>query len=167
MATTNFKGNPVPLRGELPVVGSSAPGFRLTGSDLADMHLSSFNEKNLILNIFPSIDTPVCANSVRRFNELAAQRPDTKVLCISRDLPFAHSRFCAAEGLDNVVPLSLLRDPEFGSSWGLEIAEGPLAGLLARAVVVLDGDRRIRHVELVPDITLEPDYDAALRVSAP
>ena len=161
MSSTKFQGNPVPLTGNFPAVGDAAPDFRLTRSDLSDVKLSDFaGKKRLVLNIFPSIDTPVCAASVRRFNELAASMPDTAVLCISRDLPFAHSRFCAADGLENVVTLSALRDLEFGRAWGLEIAQGPLAGLLARAVVVLDEHRRVVHAELVDDITHEPAYAA-------
>ncbi len=160
MSTTHFKGNPVPLVGEFLQIGALAPDFRLTRADLGDVSLADFaGKKRLVLNIFPSIDTPVCAASVRRFNELAAAAPDTAVLCISRDLPFAHARFCAADGLENVVTLSVLRDPEFARAYGLGIAEGPLAGLLARAVLVLDEDRRVIHAELVDDITHEPAYD--------
>lgn len=160
MSTTHFKGNPVPLVGEFLQNGALAPDFRLTRADLSDVSLADFaGKKRLVLNLFPSIDTPVCAASVRRFNELAAAAPDTAVLCISRDLPFAHARFCAADGLENVVTLSVLRDPEFGRAYGLGIAEGPLAGLLARAVLVLDEERRVIHAELVDDITHEPAYD--------
>lgn len=159
MSITHFQGSPVPLHGSFVEVGQKAPDFLLTRSDLADMSLADFPEERLILNIFPSIDTPVCAASVRRFNELAAQAPGTRVLCISRDLPFAHSRFCAADGIENVVTLSELRNRDFGRAWGLEIAEGPLAGLLARAVVVLDRDRRVTYAELVEDIAREPAYD--------
>ncbi len=161
MSSTKFQGNPVPLTGKIPAVGESAPDFLLTRSDLADVTMADFaGKKRLVLNIFPSIDTPVCAMSVRRFNELAAAAPDTAVLCISRDLPFAHGRFCGAEGLENVVTLSALRDLEFGRAWGLGITQGPLAGLLARAVVVLDENRRVVYAELVDDITHEPAYDA-------
>lgn len=160
MSTTNFKGNLVPLVGEFLQNGAPAPDFHLTRADLGDVSLADFGDKKrLVLNIFPSIDTPVCAASVRRFNELAAAAPDTAVLCISRDLPFAHARFCAADGLDNVVTLSVLRDRDFGRAYGLEVAHGPLAGLLARAVLVLDEERRVIHAELVDDITHEPAYD--------
>ncbi len=159
MAITHFQGSPVPLRGTFVEVGQKAPDFLLTRNDLADVRLSDFPEERLVLNIFPSIDTPVCAASVRKFNERAAGMPGTRVLCISRDLPFAHSRFCAADGIENVVTLSEMRNLNFGRDWGLEISEGPLAGLLARAVVVLDRDRRVVYTELVDDITHEPAYD--------
>jgi len=160
MSSTKFKGNPVPLTGDFLEPGALAPDFHLTRSDLTDVTLADFaHKKRLVLNVFPSIDTPVCAASVRRFNELAAAAPDTAVLCVSRDLPFAHARFCAADGLENVVTLSELRDFDFGRAYGLEIAEGPLAGLLARAVLVFDEQRRVVHAELVDDITHEPAYD--------
>ncbi|MBU1241884.1 thiol peroxidase [Myxococcota bacterium] len=161
MSSTKLQGQPVRLSGSFLGVGDTAPDFKLTRSDLSDVSLADFaGKKRLVLNIFPSIDTPVCAASVRRFNELAAAAPDTAVLCISRDLPFAHARFCAADGIENVVTLSELRDTAFGAAYGLTIAEGPLAGLLARAVLVLDEDRRVVHAELVDDITHEPAYEA-------
>ncbi len=161
MSSTKLQGQEVRLFGSFPSVNEAAPDFRLTRSDLSDVSLADFaGKKRLVLNIFPSIDTPVCATSVRRFNELAAAAPDTAVLCISRDLPFAHARFCAADGIENVVTLSELRDTAFGAAYGLTIAEGPLAGLLARAVLVLDADRKVVYAELVDDITHEPAYDA-------
>jgi len=160
MSTTKLHGNPVPLHGEFLAPGARIPDFRLTRADLSDVSLADFaDKKRLVLNIFPSIDTPVCAASVRRFNELAAAAPDTVVLCVSRDLPFAHARFCAADGIANVVTLSELRGHDFGRAVGLEIADGPLAGLLARAVLVLDEERKVIHAELVDDITHEPAYD--------
>ena len=160
MSSTSLHGNPVHLTGSFLKVGDAAPDFLLTRSDLTDVKLSDFaGKRRLVLNIFPSIDTSVCAASVRRFNELAAAAPDTVVLCISRDLPFAHGRFCGAEGIENVVTLSALRDLEFGRSFGVGIVDGPLAGLTARAVLVLDENRRVIHAELVDDIAHEPAYD--------
>jgi thiol peroxidase len=164
MATTKFKGNPVHLDGTLPQVGGAAPQFHLVKGDLSTFTLGECQGKHVVLNIFPSIDTGVCATSVRKFNELAASLPNTTVLCISRDLPFAQGRFCGAEGIDNVVMLSdFRRDCTFGTDYGLQMADGPLAGLLARAVVVVAPDGKVCHVELVPEITTEPDYDAALK----
>jgi len=162
MAQVTLKGNTVHTVGEPPEQGQDLPDFRLVDQNLNEVGPPDFEGRKLVLNIFPSIDTEVCAESVRRFNEKAAQRDDTAVLCISKDLPFAQSRFCGAEGLDNVVTLSAFRAPEFGKMFGLEMSDGPLASLLARAVIVADEDRRIRHVELVHEITVEPDYDAAL-----
>lgn len=159
MSTTHFQGSLVPLFGTFVNVGQKVPDFVLTKSDLTDARLDDFQEERLVLNIFPSIDTPVCAASVRKFNELAAHAPNTRVLCISRDLPFAHSRFCAADGIENVITLSELRNRDFGRNWGLEITQGPLTGLLARAVVVLDRQRHVVYAELVDDITHEPAYD--------
>lgn len=165
MATTKFKGNPVHLDGTLPQVGDAAPQFHLVKGDLSTFTLGECQGKHVVLNIFPSIDTGVCATSVRKFNELAASLPNTTVLCISRDLPFAQGRFCGAEGIANVVMLSdFRRDCTFGTDYGLQMADGPLAGLLARAVVVVAPDGKVCHVELVPEITTEPDYDAAVKV---
>jgi thiol peroxidase len=161
MATVTLRGNPLRTSGELPAVGSAAPGFRLTGTDLQDVELASLRGRRLVLNIFPSVDTPTCAASVRQFNAKIADY-DATCLCISRDLPFALKRFCGAEGLDHVVSLSELRALDFGEAWGLRLLDGPLAGLLARAVVVLDGDGVVRYRELVPEIGQEPDYAAAL-----
>ncbi|MFC0225898.1 thiol peroxidase [Serratia aquatilis] len=162
--TVHFQGNPVTVAGQLPQPGEQAKSFTLVAKDLSDVALSSFVGKRKVLNIFPSIDTGVCAASVRKFNQLAGSVDNTVVLCISSDLPFAHSRFCGAEGLNNVVTLSTLRGAEFKQTYGVEIAEGPLAGLAARAVVVLDGQDKVLYSELVNEITNEPDYDAALAV---
>jgi thiol peroxidase len=164
MATTHLHGNPVSTSGELPAKGSKAPDFRLTDKDLIDRSLADFAGKRKVLNIFPSIDTPTCAQSVRTFNARASEKPDTVVLCISADLPFAQSRFCGAEGLDKVITLSLMRDRSFAQAYGVGITDGPLAGLCARAVVVLDRDDTVLHTELVDEIAHEPDYAAALAV---
>ncbi len=164
MASVKMKGNPVELYGELPEVGEIAPAFSLTKSDLQDISLSDFAGKNLILNIFPSIDTAVCAMSVRKFNIEADKLKDTLVLAISHDLPFALQRYCAAEGLNNIVPLSAFRNPEFGKGFGLLIETGALKGLLTRAVFVLDQAGKIIYSQLVPDIGQEPDYAAVLKL---
>ena len=155
-------GNPVTVGGSFPQKGQSAPAFSLVGKDLADIALASFGQQRKILNIFPSIDTPTCATSVRKFNQTANELANTVVLCISADLPFAQNRFCGAEGLSNVLTLSTLRGSEFLQNYGVALESGPLAGLSARAVVVLDGDNRVLHSELVPEIKQEPDYDSAL-----
>lgn len=162
MATVTLKGNPIHTNGELPAVGAKAPDFRLTANDLKDLSLADFAGKRKVLNIVPSLDTDVCATSARKFNERAGQLPGTVVLVVSADLPFASKRFCAAEGLKNVVPLSLLRDKKFAQDYGVLITDGPMAGLCARAVVVLDASDRVVHTQLVPEIVQEPDYDAAL-----
>ncbi len=162
MATVTLKGNPIHTNGELPAVGSRAPDFRLVGKDLADRSLSAWAGKKKVLNIVPSLDTPVCAASARKFNEKVSGRGDSVVLIVSADLPFAASRFCEAEGLDSVVPLSMMRSKDFARDYGVLLADGPLAGLAARAVVVLDASDRVVHRQLVPEITQEPDYDAAL-----
>lgn len=162
--TTKFKGNAVQLDGTLIAKGNTAPQFSLVKNDLSNFTLDDCKGKRVIMNIFPSIDTGVCATSVRKFNLLAASLPDTIVLCISRDLPFAQGRFCGAEGIENVVVLSdFRRTNTFGTDYGLQMADGPLAGLLARAVVVVAPDGKVSHVELVPEITTEPDYEAALK----
>lgn len=166
MAQVTFKGNPVKTAGAVPAVGAKAPAFVLAGKDLSDVKLADFAGKKVVLNIFPSIDTPVCAMSVRRFNAEAASLGDTVVLCISADLPFAHGRFCSVEGLEKVVPLSVFRSPEFGKDYGVVIAEGPLRGLLSRAVVIVDGAGQVLYAEHVAEITSEPDYEAALRALA-
>lgn len=166
MAQVAFKGNPVKTAGAVPVAGAKAPAFTLTGKDLSDVKLTDFAGKKVVLNIFPSIDTPVCAMSVRRFNAEAASLGNTVVLCISADLPFAHGRFCSVEGLDKVIPLSVFRSPEFGKDYGVVIAEGPLRGLLSRAVVIVDGAGQVAYAEHVAEITNEPDYEAALRALA-
>lgn len=162
MAKITFKGNPISTSGNLPQVGSAAPDFSLTKGDLSDVSLKDFKGKKAVLNIFPSIDTSVCATSVRKFNEQAAQLTNTVVLCISADLPFAQGRFCGAEGIKNVTPLSEFRNKAFGDSYGLRIAEGPLKGLLSRAVVVLDESGKVLYTEQVPEIAQEPNYQAAL-----
>ena len=161
MATVTLRGNPIHTSGELPAVGSQAPDFTVTGSDLSDVTLDSFAGKNLILNIYPSVDTPTCAASTRAFNQKAAGRDDTVVLCVSQDLPFAFSRFCGAEGIENVKTGSAFRS-SFLQDYGVEQVDGPLRGLAARAVVVVDPDGKVKHTELVPDIGQEPDYDSAL-----
>jgi thiol peroxidase len=162
MSTVTLGGNAVEVAGSLPQKGQHAPAFTLVGADLADVPLAKFAGRRKILNIFPSLDTPTCAMSVRRFNEAAGARPNAVVLCISADLPFAQSRFCGAEGLKNVVTLSTLRGREFLETYGVAIKTGPLAGLAARAVVVLDEDDAVLHSQLVAEIKDEPDYDAAL-----
>ncbi|UVL54070.1 thiol peroxidase [Pseudomonas sp. B21-035] len=164
MAKVTLKGNPVQVKGELPKVGAQAPAFSLVGAGLADVTLASLAGKRKVLNIFPSVDTPTCATSVRKFNAQANELNNTVVLCISADLPFAQARFCGAEGLENVQNLSLLRGREFFGNYGVEIADGPLAGLTARAVVVLDENDKVLHSELVGEIAEEPNYEAALAV---
>lgn len=162
MARITLKGNPVHTSGELPEVGEQAPPFTLTRTDLGDCALEDFEGRRVVLNIFPSLDTATCATSVRTFNARAASLPNTTILCISADLPFAQKRFCGAEGLEAVLPLSTFRQPGFGPDYGLSLQDGPLRGLLARAVLVLDENGTVLHQELVGDIAHEPDYDAAL-----
>ncbi len=164
MATVTLAGNPVNVNGDFPQTGTTAKPFSLVNKDLADVTLASFAGKRKVLNIFPSVDTPVCAASVRHFNESASKLNNTVVLCISADLPFAQARFCGAEGLDNVVSLSTLRGSEFKQAYGVDIVDSVLAGLTARAVVVLDEADKVLHAELVDEITHEPNYDAALKV---
>jgi thiol peroxidase len=160
MSQITLRGNPINTVGELPAVGSLAPAFNLTGSDLGAVSNNQFSGKALLLNIFPSVDTPVCATSVRTFNERAAAS-GASVVCVSKDLPFAFARFCAAEGIENVKTASAFRD-SFGEDYGVGITDGPMAGLLARAVVVIGADGNVAYTELVPEIAQEPDYDAAL-----
>ncbi len=162
MAQVTLKGNPFHTVGDLPRVGSEAPAFTLTRNDLAEISRADYPGQRLVLNIFPSIDTPTCATSVRTFNAKASQAPNTTVLCISADLPFAASRFCTTEGLDKVVPASVFRNPGFGSAFGVTLTDGPLRGLLARSVVVLDANGKVLHTELVGEIAHEPDYETAL-----
>lgn len=162
--TVKFQSNPVTVAGKIPQKGDVAKPFTLVAKDLSDVSLSSFVGKRKVLNIFPSIDTGVCAASVRKFNQLAGEIDNTVVLCISADLPFAQSRFCGAEGLTHVITLSTLRGGDFKSEYGVAIAEGPLSGLTARAVVVLDGQDNVLYSELVEEITTEPDYESALTV---
>jgi len=164
MAQVTLKGNPIHTSGELPKVGSQAPAFSLTRTDLSAASAAEFKGQRLVLNIFPSIDTPTCATSVRKFNAEASRMPNTTVLCISADLPFAAARFCSTEGLNKVVPASTFRNPEFGAAYGVVLIDGPLRGLLARSVVVLDEAGKVLHTELVREIAQEPDYDAALKV---
>jgi thiol peroxidase len=163
MATVTLKGNPIHTSGELPAKGARAPDFKLTGGDLKDVSLADFAGKRKILNIVPSLDTAVCATSTRRFNEKAGALPGAVVLVVSADLPFAAKRFCTTEGLQNVVPLSMMRSKEFAQAYGVLLQDGPLAGLCARAVVVLDEKDQVVHAQLVPEIGQEPDYDAALK----
>jgi len=160
--TVTLGGNPVEVSGRFPVNGDQAPAFSLVGKDLADVTLASLAGKRKVLNIFPSIDTPTCATSVRRFNERASDAANTVILCISADLPFAQSRFCGAEGLDNVLTLSTMRGRDFLEAYGVAVTTGPLTGVAARAVVVLDENNRVLYSEMVGEIANEPNYDAAL-----
>lgn len=160
--TVHFQGNPVKVSGQIPQAGSKAAPFTLVAKDLSDVELSHYAGKRKVLNIFPSIDTGVCAASVRKFNQLATDLDNTLVLCISADLPFAQSRFCGAEGLSNVVTLSTLRHPEFQQAYGVSLEDSALQGLTARAVIVLNENDEVIYSELVNEITTEPDYDAAL-----
>jgi len=162
MTRVTLGGNPFNLSGDLPAVGSKAPDFNLTNTDLGDVSLKDFAGKKVILNIFPSLDTPVCAASVRKFNAEANNLENTAVLCISADLPFAMKRFCGAEGLDNVVPLSAMRNRDFGTDYGVSLVEGPLAGVFARAIVILDENGNVTYTQLVPEIKEEPNYEEAL-----
>jgi thiol peroxidase len=163
MAQVTLKGNPIHTNGELPQVGAKAPDFTLTTGDLKDVTLAEYKGKKKILNIVPSLDTSVCATSTRKFNQQAGSLPNTVVLVVSADLPFASKRFCTTEGLQNVVPLSLIRGKHFAKDYGVLIQDGPLAGLTARAVVVLDENDKVVYRQLVPEIGQEPDYDAALK----
>jgi thiol peroxidase len=162
MAHTALKGNPVKLVGELPAVGSKAPDFSLVAGDLSDVSLATYAGKKKLLNIVPSLDTPVCATSTKKFNEAMAGKSDAVALVISADLPFASGRFCQAEGVGNVLNLSMMRSKNFGKDFGVLMEDGPLAGLTARAVVVLDANDQVVYTQLVPEITEEPDYDSAL-----
>ena len=161
MAQITLGGNPINTVGELPAVGSPAPGFTLTGTDMGAVTNDQFSGKPLLLNIFPSVDTPVCATSVRTFNERAAAT-GVAVLCVSNDLPFAQKRFCGAEGIENVTTASGFRDSSFGTDYGITMADGAFAGLLGRAVVVVGADGNVVYSELVPEVGQEPNYDAAL-----
>lgn len=162
MATVTLGGNPIKTSGELPTVGSKAPQFQLVQNDLTVASLENFAGSKLVLNIFPSIDTGTCATSVRTFNAKASALENTKVLCISRDLPFAQKRFCGAEGLENVINLSDFKTGSFGKDYGLEMIEGPLGGLHSRVVIVLDENGTVTYAEQVPEIADEPNYEAAL-----
>lgn len=163
MATVTLKGNPIHTNGDLPAVGSKAPAFSLVKTDLSEVTSESLAGKRVVLNIFPSVDTPTCATSVRTFNAEASKLDNTLVVCASQDLPFALNRFCGAEGLSNVVPASAFRS-DFASSYGVKLVDSPLAGLTARAVVVLDTDGTVLHSELVSEVAQEPNYEAALKV---
>lgn len=162
MATITLKGNPFNTAGELPAVGSTAPDFKLTKGDLSDVGLDEFAGKKKLISIVPSLDTPVCATSTRKFNEYAQSHPDTVVLIVSADLPFAQGRFCTGDGLDNVIPLSMMRSRNFAKDYGVLIEDGPLAGVTARALMVLDEKNRVVFSQLVPEIAEEPDYQGAL-----
>ena len=164
MSTTTFQSIPVLLNGKFITVGENAPQINLVRNDLSFCSLEDYRGRYIIMNIFPSLDTGKCATSVRKFNTLAASHPNTVVLCISRDLPFAQNRFCTVEGIKNVVALSdFRRDSTFGTDYGVEMQNGPLAGLLARAVVVINPEGKVCHAQLVPEIKTEPDYDAAIK----
>lgn len=164
METVFFKGTPCHTYGSIPAVGTQAPCFNLTGKDLNEVRCSDYKGKRVVLNVFPSLDTPVCAMSVRRFNADASKLDNTAVVCVSMDLPFAMNRFCTAEGIENVTVASAFRSPMFAEEYGLQLTDGPLAGLLARAVIIIDENGKIIYSELVDEITREPDYEAALSV---
>ncbi|MFN9364108.1 MAG: thiol peroxidase [Planctomycetota bacterium] len=166
MAQITLKGNPIHSVGELPKVGAKAPEFHLTGTDLADCKLSGFAGKTVVLSIFPSCDTPVCAASIRKFNEAAGQLGETVIVNASLDLPFAHKRFCESEGLKHVRNASAFRSPNFGRDYGITITDGALAGLFGRAVLVIDPKGVVTYSELVPEIAQEPNYDAVLSAIA-
>lgn len=163
MATITLKGNEIHTAGDIPVVGGKAPDFHLTNGDLQEVSVADFAGKKKLLNIFPSIDTPVCAISTKKFNDYAREHEDTVMLMISADLPFAQKRFCGDEDLENVQTLSTMRAPVFAKNYGVELVDGPLRGLTARAVVVLDENNTVLYSELVPEIAQEPDYEAALK----
>ncbi len=164
MAKITLKGNPVNTIGELPKSGNKAPCFELVSTDLSSKKLNDFAGSKLVLNIFPSLDTPTCAASVRKFNELATAMGDTKVLAISKDLPFAHSRFCTSEGIENVLNLSGFKcESSFGKDYGVEIIDGPLAGLYSRAIVIIDENGNVTYTQQVPEIVDEPNYDEVLK----
>jgi len=162
MAKFTLKGNPMNTSGNLPAKGSKAPDFKLVKSGLENFSLLELKGKKVILNIFPSLDTSTCATSMRKFNQLAAGKTGTVVLGISKDLPFAHSRFCSTEGITNVITLSGFRDSAFGKAYGVDIIDGPMAGLYARSIVIIDEQGNVIYTQLVPEIALEPDYDQAL-----
>lgn len=162
MAKISFKGGEVNTIGNLPQVGTQAPNFKLVNGQLSEVSLADYKGKTVVLNIFPSLDTGVCAASVRKFNQEAVKLNNTVVLAISADLPFAAGRFCTAEGIENVTPVSVFRSPEFGKDYGVLMTDGPLKGLLARAVVIIDPKGNISYIELVPEITQEPNYQTAI-----
>ena len=162
MAQITLKGNPTNSIGNLPAKGSKAPAFKLVKSDLGSLELQELKGRKVILNISPSLDTSVCATAIRKFNQLSADKENTVVLAITKDLPFAHGRFCTTEGIKNVITLSGFRDHDFGKAYGIEILDGPFTGLYARSVVVIDEEGIVKYTELVPEITREPDYEKAL-----
>lgn len=160
MSSITLQGKPCHTIGTLPAVGTKAPDFTLTKTDLSDIHLADFAGKTIILNIFPSIDTPTCAIAAKKFNEKANQLANTVVLCVSADLPFAQKRFCAAEGLNQIIPASIFRHPEFGTSYGVKVIDGPITGLLSRAVVIINEKGQVIYTQQVAEISAEPDYAA-------
>jgi thiol peroxidase len=162
MSTVTLKGQPFSTNGDLPAIGDQAPNFKLKKLDLSSTTLSDFSGFNVILNIFPSIDTPTCASSVRTFNERASNLDNTKVICVSRDLPFAQKRFCGAEGIDNVISASDFATGDFGKAYGVELIDGPLQALHARAIVVIDPKGKVKYTELVSEIGNEPNYESAI-----
>ncbi len=162
MATITLKGNEIHTNGELPAVGSDAPDFHLVDGELNDRRLADYAGKKILMNIVPSLDTPVCAVSTKKFNEAAADKNDVVMLVIAADLPFAMGRFCGAENVDKVIPLSMMRSRNFAKDYGMLIEDGPLAGITARAIVVIDENGKVVYTELVPEIAQEPDYDKAL-----
>jgi thioredoxin-dependent peroxiredoxin len=162
MAKIALNGNPINTSGNLPKKGTQAPEFNLVKTDLSGQSLADLKGKKVILNIFPSLDTSVCATSVRKFNQLAADKTNVAVIAVSKDLPFAHGRFCSTEGIKNVIPASGFRDSDFGKEYGVEIIDGPLEGLYARSIVVVNETGEVIHTQLVPDIVQEPDYESAL-----
>ncbi|HMV39691.1 thiol peroxidase [Plasticicumulans sp.] len=166
MATITLRGNPIHTNGELPAAGTRAPDFHLVAPGLADVHLENYAGKKKLLNIVPSLDTPTCQLSTKKFNDHAKAHPDTVILIVSADLPFAQGRFCTGEALDNVIPLSMMRSRNFAKDYGVLIEDGPLAGITARAVVVLDENDTVLYAQLVPEIADEPDYAAALAALA-
>lgn len=162
MASITLRGTEIHTNGELPAVGSAAPDFSLTNGDLGDVSLADYAGKRILLNIVPSLDTPTCATSTRKFNEETSQVEGAAILVIAADLPFAMGRFCTTEGIENVAPLSLMRSRKFAKDYGVLITDGPLAGITARAIVVIDAEGKVAYTEMVPEIAQEPDYDAAL-----
>ena len=162
MAKVTLQGNEANTNGDLPAAGSAAPDFKLTNGELSDVSLADYAGKKKLLNIVPSLDTPTCATSTKKFNEYAKTHADTVMLIISADLPFAQGRFCTGENLENVIPLSMMRDKNFAKDYGVLIQDGPLAGITTRAIVVLDENNKVMHTELVSEIADEPDYDKAL-----
>lgn len=164
MALITLNGSPVRTIGELPAVGTRAPNFCVTKTDMSEIHLKNYQGKQIILNIFPSLDTPTCANSMRKFNEAASKLNNVLVLCVSEDLPFAQKRFCAAEQIKNVIPASVFRHPEFGNDYGVMIVDGPLMGVLSRAVVLIDENGKVKYTEQVKELSNEPNYEAVINV---